>query len=151
MTATPTSFDAADHAAAALQVAALCQTLRTPGAEMAAVVDRVCEQAQLRGLDDAADDLARISKACVRLCSLIDEFADAPRAARDNPEQWLSTQDHWRHDLRTPLNAVKGYGDMLIDDWSAGPGQPLQDDLRATLRLADRLLELIAATPQEAP
>ena len=150
MTATPSSFDAAPQDAAALQVAALCQALRSPGAEMAAVVARVSEQAALRGLDDAADDLARIGKACARLCTLIEEFAAAPRAARDNPAQWLATQGHWRHDLRTPLNAVKGYGDMLIDDWSDGPGQPLQDDLRATLRLADQLLALIA-TPQETP
>ena len=150
MTQTPASFDAVPQDAAALQVAAMCLALRAPGAEMAAVVDRVCEQAQLRGLDDAADDLARIRNACARLCALIEEFADAPRAARENPAQWLATQGHLRHDLRTPLNAVKGYGDMLIDDWSAGPGQPLQDDLRATLRLADQLLALIA-TPQETP
>jgi hypothetical protein len=39
---------------------------------------------------------------------------------------------------------------MLIDDWSDGPGQPLQDDLRATLRLADQLLALIA-TPEPMP
>ena len=128
----------------------MCQAMRPPGAEMVAVVGRVCEQAASRGLDDAADDLARISKACARLCSLIEEFADAPVAARDNPAQWLATQGHWRHDLRTPLNAVKGYGDMLIDDWSDGQGRPLQDDLRATLRLADQLLALIAA-PQEMP
>ena len=150
MTPTPSSFDAADHDAAALQLAALCEALRSPGAEMAAVVARVSEQAASRGLDDAADDLSRIGKACARLCALIEEFADAPRAARENPEQWLAAQGHWRHDLRTPLNAVKGYGDMLIDDWSAGPGQPLQDDLRAALRLADQLLALIA-TPQETP
>ena len=104
---------------------------------------------RLRHLRSNGTYLPVETKACSDGTYIYEVLLDASVPARleDNLRDFLLSTSH---DLRTPLNAVKGYGDMLIDDWSAGPGQPLQDDLRATLRLADQLLALIA-TPQEAP
>lgn len=45
-----------------------------------------------------------------------------------------------RHDLRTPLNALRGYSELLIEDMSAIEGQPFVGDLRHVVSCTDQML-----------
>ena len=47
---------------------------------------------------------------------------------------------HMRHELRTPVNAILGYSEMLIEDQAAGPAK---DDLRKVEAAGRNLLDLI--------
>lgn len=132
---------------AAQLVANLCCALRSPTASASGQIAALIAKAAAVGLSAAAADLERIRTACARLQALVDQLAEAPRLAYEEPEHWLATQAHWRHDLRTPLNAVKGYGDMLLDDWREDGQDALVADLRRVLTTADELLMLIDASP----
>src|SRR6202030_2043043 len=48
-----------------------------------------------------------------------------------------------RHDLRTPINAIKGYGEMLREDAADGGAETLVADLDKLLKEATLLLDRI--------
>ena len=50
-----------------------------------------------------------------------------------------------RHDLRTPINAVKGYGEMLIEDAASAGHETFVADLAQLLTAADGMLARIDA------
>ncbi len=59
----------------------------------------------------------------------------------------LRTGDHsaalsttLRHDLRTPLNAVKGYGELIMEDARESGREDLLDDIAKIIAAADQLL-----------
>lgn len=128
-------------------VSVLCMPLRAPHAEMHALIERLSYNAQSQGLTESASDLGRIQLASARLQGMLDEvIGDALVAAEQNGVP-LHTHPHLRHDLRTPINAIKGYGDMLLEDWQDADAQSLIAELRRVLTLADELLTLIDALP----
>ena len=55
-----------------------------------------------------------------------------------------------RHDLRTPINAVKGYGEMLLEDAQGPAAAEFVDDLQKMLEATERLLPastLLSSSP----
>ena len=50
-----------------------------------------------------------------------------------------------RHDLRTPINAVKGYGEMIVEDAIDGGHDAIVSDLQKLLDAANGMLTRIDA------
>ena len=50
-----------------------------------------------------------------------------------------------RHDLRTPINAVKGYGEMIVEDAAGGGHDAIVSDLQKLLDAANGMLTRIDA------
>ena len=50
-----------------------------------------------------------------------------------------------RHDLRTPMNAIKGYGEMLIEDAANAGRETFLDDLSRLLAAVEGVLARIEA------
>lgn len=95
------------------------------------------------GVGDAAADLDRMSAASTRLQALTAALIGAPQPAAQDALTWLAAHEHLRHDLRTPLNAVKGYGELLLEDWQDGDASSLMPDLRQVIATANQLLSTI--------
>jgi len=103
-------------------------------------------------MDDAAqagrrqliDDLQRIldaSRTLYRLIlSLLDPAAIHQAAGGADLAEYRRTL---RHDLRTPINAIKGYGEMLREDAADGGEETLVADLDKLLSEATLLLDRI--------
>jgi sigma-B regulation protein RsbU (phosphoserine phosphatase) len=71
--------------------------------------------------------------------------ASAVRRGELHPTQ-RSEEAQWsqiRHDLRTPLNQILGYGEMLEEDAQAAGQESAVSDLRKIQQAARRMLELI--------
>ncbi len=143
----PAGLSAAQSLEAAHQAAQMCRALHAPSAAMGQLIDALVVRSAASGLVGAAADLERIRTASARLKALVEQFAESARLAQEQPEQWRSALAHLRHDLRTPLNAVKGYGDMLLDDWRDEGQDAAASDLQGVLAVADELLALIDAAP----
>jgi DNA-binding response OmpR family regulator len=117
-------------------------TLREPLTGIVGYSEMLVEDATRAGADDALPDLRRVEDAGRRLVRLVDELLDSARV-----ERYLAAGDlersmaAMRHDLRTPLNAVIGYSEMLLED--AGPSGTLAEGLDRVLAAARALLALI--------
>lgn len=95
---------------------------------------------------DFVDDLRRIHAAGLQLKALVENLLHPQEpSVRPAAEDFETFCSKLRHDLRTPINAIKGYGEMLIEDAQESGANVVVDDLRNLLVAADRLLLQIDA------
>ena len=92
-------------------VANVRQELSAPVAVILGYAEMLLEDAARPELADFADDLRRVHAAGRQLRAFVDRFVDAdqPDGDVDSFRAWL------RHDLRTPVNAVKGYAELMLE------------------------------------
>jgi len=89
------------------------------------------------------EDLNRMIKATNQLSHLIDELfskKNLPDGSMD-VEAFSSTV---RHDLRTPINAIIGYGEMILEDLDKSEDQEAHLHFQKILTAARKLLTLIS-------
>jgi len=95
------------------------------------------------GRPDALDDLERVREAALALAT---EAAAVLDAARTRAEAGRTPEDaecaRWRHDLRTPVNAIRGYTEMVLED-TEPRAHALRRPLVQILEDTDRLLALV--------
>jgi adenylate cyclase len=102
------------------------------------------------------DDLQRIHDASRTLHRLILSLLDPATIHRtDGSADLAEFRRTLRHDLRTPINAIKGYGEMLREDAADGSAETFVADLdkllgEATL-LLDRIDGLVTYSGGDAP
>jgi adenylate cyclase len=119
----------------------LRQEFVAPAAAIVGFADIVIEDAEQAGLADYRADLDRIRSAGTSLQALLDEVL-AQNGTVDDIDAYRSKL---RHDLRTPINAVKGYGEMIVEDARDAGHDSLLPDLEKLLAAADGMLERIDA------
>jgi class 3 adenylate cyclase/CheY-like chemotaxis protein len=110
--------------------------LRTPLNHIIGYCEMLMEQAQDEGLDIFITDLDRIHSAGERLLDVVDELCD-PAAHRKIDEVAMN------HEVRTPLNQVIGYAEMLQEQAKDLGHDSFASDLQNVHTAARRLLDLI--------
>ena len=137
-------------------VAYVRQELSAPAIALMGYAEILMDDAVQARRGQSIDDLQRIldaSRTLHRLIVSLLEPAAVRHAAGDtDPADYRRTL---RHDLRTPINAIKGYGEMLREDAADGNADALVADLdkllgEATL-LLDRIDGLVAFSGSDAP
>lgn len=117
--------------------------LLTPTSTIMAYTEMLLEYAeQDEAWQDFIPDLQKMLTAGEQLSSLITKLfskQNSPNGELDL-ERFTSTI---RHDLRTPINAIIGYGEMLLEDVDAETNTEASSDLQKILAAARRLLTLI--------
>ena len=124
-------------------IAQIKQQFDAPVSTIIDGTELLLEDATDQGIDDAVDDLQRILTAAHQLRQLIAGLHDLNEDARETGVNWESLQRKLRHDLRTPLNAVKGYGEMLRDDAADEGRDRMVAELDRILGSAEGLLAQI--------
>jgi adenylate cyclase len=100
-------------------------------------------------IEDAApgqdpSDLKKIQDAGRTLLALINDILDPARlAAATSGDDLEAARARIRHDLRTPVNAILGYSEMLIEDAEASPESASLDDLKRIHGAGQKLLAVI--------
>ncbi len=89
----------------------------------------------------ARDDLGKIETPGRTLLGLINEILDPARLGREPDLEAAGARI--RHDLRTPVNAIIGYSEMLIEDPEEAGAEALLADLRRIHGAGHKLLALI--------
>ena len=118
-------------------LAHLRQEFTAPAASIAGYAEIALEEARENSLDSYLPDLERIGAAGRALQSLLRSVL-----SHDTAKGGLTiNQAQLRHDLRTPINAIKGYGEMLAEDAESDGHAELLDDLRKLLNAADGMLK----------
>lgn len=117
----------------------LRQEFVAPAAAIVGFADIVIEDAERAGLSGYRADLDRIRSAGLTLQALLDAVL------RQSGDVETIDRAKLRHDLRTPINAVKGYGEMIVEDARDSGHDSLLPDLEKLLTAADGMLERIDA------
>ena len=117
------------------------QDFSAPVGAVVGFAEILLDEAPRYGLERLVPDLELIHKAALALQRLVDGLLDPPsladRGGAGNDEAFRS---RLRHDLRTPMNAVMGYGEMLLEDVVAAEATAFVRDLEKMLAAAKRLL-----------
>jgi adenylate cyclase len=125
-------------------VAYVRQELSAPAIAMMGYAEILMDDAALTNRSQLTDDLQRILDASRTLhhliLSLLDPTTVHKAAGSADLAEYRRTL---RHDLRTPINAIKGYGEMLREDAEDGGAEALVADLDKLLGEATLLLDRI--------
>jgi adenylate cyclase len=119
----------------------LRQEFVAPAAAIVGFTDILLEDSERLGLSSYRADLERIRTAGASLQSYLHEVLEQT----ESPPDIEAYRARLRHDLRTPINAVKGYGEMILEDASEGGHEALLPDLQRLLTSAENLLVRVDA------
>jgi len=101
----------------------------------------VREEAERSKLEALLPDLGTISTAAGSLFDLVNKLLDRPLAEELMAGSDLeAAQRSLRHDLRTPLNGVRGFSELLLEDLEELGGEEIRTDLNKLLSEVDQLL-----------
>lgn len=122
----------------------LRQEIQAPALAIGDFLDILSEDTRRLGRNDILSDLDRMQSAAAKLNAFVAAVVD------QGSDHGLGENDHefnrrLRHDLRTPLNAVIGYSEMLIEDLDGAGDNGLREDLTKLKQAADQLLGQIDA------
>jgi adenylate cyclase len=117
------------------------QDFSAPTGAIVGFAEILLEDAPRLGLGRFLPDLGRIREAGLALQRLVDGLLDSDRGAQGAADaDYEAFCSRLRHDLRTPMNAIKGYGEMLLEEASAAESKDFVSDLQKLLAAAKRLL-----------
>ncbi len=126
-------------------LAYLQQELSAPAEAIAGYAEILLDEAERNGHGEFRDDLEKIHAASRSLINYIASLVSRSHASARGPSE--DSEDYrrlLRHDLRTPINAIKGFGEMLREDAAgADDARALVSDLNRLLEEASRFLERI--------
>jgi adenylate cyclase len=134
---------AADRARRA-RLANMRQELLAPVTALVGYGELLTDEAGRLELVDLAPDLERILTAAQDLLALVNRLLDEAAApAQASHAELEAIQSKMRHDLRNPLNAIKGYAELLLEELDELGGVAIRADLAALLGESESLLARI--------
>ncbi|MGH6896696.1 MAG: adenylate/guanylate cyclase domain-containing protein [Geminicoccaceae bacterium] len=126
------------------RLANMRQELLAPVTALVGYGEMLIEKARSLGLEDIGPDLQRILSSAQELLELVDRLLDVSGVAgRQSGADLGELQAKLRHDLRNPLNALKGYAELLLEEIDEVGAATTRPDLEALLSEADSLLSRI--------
>jgi CheY-like chemotaxis protein len=111
--------------------------LRTPLNAVIGYSEMLLDDFEDQGSDSLRSDLEKIHSAGGQLLALVNEVLDPAKVEAGDPNLDL------RHDLRTPINSIIGYSEMLQEEAEALNQTDIIPDLRKIRSAAERFLFLI--------
>jgi class 3 adenylate cyclase len=126
------------------RLANLRQELLAPVSAILGFGEMLHQDATRNGPEETVADLARILTAARDLHAMVDRLLDKELAESlfEGADE-AAAQQKLRHDLRTPINAIKGYGEMLLEDLEDLGAERMRADFDILLDQADQLLAQI--------
>jgi adenylate cyclase len=123
-------------------LASVRQELSAPVAVILGYAEMLLEDAARPGLAEFANDLRRIHAAGTQLAGFVDRLLGAGEAGWDGMTA-ESFKSWFRHDLRTPINAVQGYAELMLEVAEERGLATFADDLRRLIAASHALLDRI--------
>ncbi len=126
------------------RLANLRQELLAPVSAILGFGEMLHQDAVRNGPEESIPDLARILAAARDLHAMVDRLLDQELSeSMFEGADEAAAQQKLRHDLRTPINAIKGYGEMLLEDLEDLGAERMRPDFDILLDQANQLLSKI--------
>lgn len=143
-------MDNSDHTQKLAYAARISQKLSGPSEAIIGFLGLLSDELERSGPDDVLEDLAKVQIAAARLGDMIAKLSKDPHdiAADEDLRARL------RHDLRSPINAIIGYLEMMVEDFEGEIAPSAMQDINSILResrlLAVRIDEVVdGAQPEQ--
>jgi adenylate cyclase len=118
--------------------------LLAPVTALVGYSELLIEKARGLELEDIGGDLQRILISAQELLELIDGLLGVDGAAgHPSGVDFSELQAKLRHDVRNPLNAIKGYAELLLEELDEVGATSTRPDMEALLSEADSLLSRV--------
>jgi len=118
--------------------------LRTPLNAVIGYSEMLLEDFEDQGSESLRSDLEKIHSAGGQLLALVNDVLDPDKVEAGDPDLDLeSLGTNLRHDLRTPINSIIGYSEMLQEEAEALNLTDIIPDLQKIRSAAERFLFLI--------
>ncbi|MDY0885783.1 adenylate/guanylate cyclase domain-containing protein [Dongia soli] len=124
-----------------IRLTQLRQELLSPVNALLGYAEVLQEKASRKGPSGILPDMNRILGAARDLAGKVERLVDDDRAKSPTGSAPATQEQQLRHDLRTPLNVIKGYGEMLREDIGTSSSGSLRADLDHLLETATDLLQ----------
>ncbi len=120
--------------------ARIAQKLADPAQAILGYQQMIVEEVRENGPAGALPDLEKVLRAALELNALIERLM-----ARDfeHIEGGDAVEAVLRHDLRTPMNAILGYSEMVVEDFADDLPERLKADIARTIQESRILLAQI--------
>ena len=105
--------------------ARVIQRLAGPAESIAGIQDIVCDELALLDFAEASADAEKVRSAARELLAMIVAVGETGVV--------LSDRQRLRHDLRTPINAIIGYSELIAEDFEDDLPKPLLADIRTVV------------------
>jgi class 3 adenylate cyclase len=115
------------------------QEFEAPVGAILGYAEIMLEDAEQQGHHSLLGDLRRLQQAGSKLKELVSGLLDSAHIHQD----FGDFRRNLRHDLRTPMSAIKGFGEMLLEDAQDAGNDALTHDLEKLLEAGARLLAQI--------
>ena len=115
------------------------QEFEAPVGAILGYAEIMLEDAEQQGHRSILGDLRRLHQAGLKLKELVSGLLDPAAMHQD----FVDFRRNLRHDLRTPISAIKGYGEMLLEDAQDAHHETLAHDLEKLLEAGATLLQQI--------
>ncbi len=115
------------------------QKLLTPVTAIVGYSELLYEEAVEKNLAVMLPDLDRVLGAARQLFNMVDLLLDT-NAKQDDFHDLEAVQRELRHDLRTPINGIKGFAELLLEDLDDIGGNSLRSDFTRLLAEVNTLL-----------
>ena len=135
----PKPFNSEDDRLRRTLLAYVRQEFEAPVGAILGYAEIMLEDAEQQGHDSTIGDLRRLYHAGLKLKGLVSGLLDPSEMQQD----FADFRRNLRHDLRTPISAIKGFGEMLLEDAQDSRNDALARDLEKLLEAAAHLLEQI--------
>jgi adenylate cyclase len=123
------------------RLANMRQELLAPVMALVGYGELLTEETERLELVNLAPDLERILTAAQDLLRQVNHLLDEAAApAQASHAELEAVQSKMRHDLRNPLNAIKGYAELLLEELDEFGGAAIRADLEALLGASESLL-----------
>ncbi len=117
------------------------QRLATPARALGEYCELIATAATPLQHADLNTDLERISDASQHLNELVDRLLTGELPAEYRAMENEDIQRHLRHDLRTPINGILGFGEMILEDIEDYDAEIIKEDLEQLLSETRSLLQ----------
>jgi class 3 adenylate cyclase len=128
------SVEANDKRAHVVRLANMRQEMMAPVAAIVGYAEILREDITDDQPDERASDLRQILTAAHQLLEMVGELLDPHRSQQlfesSSPQE---IQTRIRHDLRTPISAIKGYAEMILEELQEGESGPLRQGIENLL------------------